>query len=84
MNTNVAVKKAKVLVVDDDPIVLRPPPQILTREGYQVVAIDDAVEGARRGEGPDLRRGGARHQDAQPLGHGPAQGAQVRPAPTWR
>lgn len=37
-------RKAKVLVVDDDKIVLRAASEILLREGYQIVAIDDAVE----------------------------------------
>jgi DNA-binding NtrC family response regulator len=37
--------RAKVLVVDDDKIVLRAVTEILTREGYQVVAIEDALEG---------------------------------------
>ena len=40
-----ASRKAKVLIVDDDKIVLRAASEILQREGYQVVAIDDAVEG---------------------------------------
>src|SRR5216683_3141281 len=35
--------KTKVLVVDDDPIVLRAVSEILQREGYEVLAIDDAV-----------------------------------------
>ncbi|MCL2178921.1 MAG: sigma-54 dependent transcriptional regulator [Proteobacteria bacterium] len=34
----------KVLVVDDDKIVLRAVQEILQMDGYQVVAIDDAVE----------------------------------------
>ncbi len=38
-------KKAKILIVDDDKIVLRAASEILQREGYSVVAIDDAVEG---------------------------------------
>lgn len=36
--------KGKVLVVDDDRIVLRAATEILQRDGYQVVAVDDAVE----------------------------------------
>ena len=35
----------KVLVVDDDPIVLRAVSEILRRDGHHVVAVDDAVEG---------------------------------------
>ena len=35
-------RKGKVLVVDDDKIVLRAATEILSREGYQVMAIDDA------------------------------------------
>ncbi|MFT3837698.1 MAG: sigma-54 dependent transcriptional regulator [Myxococcaceae bacterium] len=44
MSTGVIQKKVKVLVVDDDPVVLRAAQEILSREGYQVVAIDDSVE----------------------------------------
>ncbi len=40
-----STKKAKILIVDDDTIVLRAASEILQRVGYQVVAIDDAVEG---------------------------------------
>ena len=40
----VAKRPSKILVVDDDRIVLRAVTQILERAGYQVVAIDDAVE----------------------------------------
>ena len=36
-------KRAKILVVDDDTVVLKAVTQILQREGYPVVAIDDAV-----------------------------------------
>ena len=43
--TDEQAPKAKVLVVDDDKVVLRAVTEILQREGYQVVAIDDAVEG---------------------------------------
>ncbi|MBL9039145.1 MAG: sigma-54-dependent Fis family transcriptional regulator [Archangium sp.] len=48
MNTTAnatAAKKAKILIVDDDKIVLRAASEILQREGYTVIAIDDAVEG---------------------------------------
>jgi two-component system response regulator HydG len=44
MSASVIQKKTKVLVVDDDPVVLRAAQEILSREGYQVVAIDDSVE----------------------------------------
>jgi DNA-binding NtrC family response regulator len=36
--------KAKVLVVDDDRVVLRAVTEILRRDGYEVVPVDDAVE----------------------------------------
>ena len=39
------LQKARILVVDDDKIVLRAAQQILQREGYEVVALDDAFEG---------------------------------------
>src|SRR5258708_27232403 len=45
---------AKVLVVDDDKIVLRAASEILQREGYQVVAIDDAVEGLTASKDPSI------------------------------
>ncbi|MBE2248480.1 MAG: sigma-54-dependent Fis family transcriptional regulator [Myxococcus sp.] len=48
------VKKAKVLVVDDDKIVLRAASEILSREGYTVVAIDDAVEGLSAAKDPSF------------------------------
>ncbi len=35
---------ARILVVDDDKVVLRAVEQILKREGHQVTAVDDAVE----------------------------------------
>ncbi|HEY1087749.1 MAG TPA: sigma-54 dependent transcriptional regulator [Archangium sp.] len=57
MSTTVAVpptRKAKVLVVDDDKIVLRAASEILTREGYQVIAIDDAVEGLSAAKDPTI------------------------------
>ena len=47
-------RKAKVLVVDDDKIVLRAASEILSREGYQVVAIDDAVEGLSACQDPTI------------------------------
>ncbi len=37
--------QGKVLVVDDDKVVLRAVTEILRREGYPVVPVDDAVEG---------------------------------------
>jgi DNA-binding NtrC family response regulator len=48
------IKKAKVLVVDDDKIVLRAATEILSREGYSVVAIDDAVEGLSAAKDPSF------------------------------
>ena len=50
----VVIKKAKVLVVDDDKIVLRAASEILSREGYTVVAIDDAVEGLSAATDPSF------------------------------
>src|SRR5690349_21996613 len=47
-------RSAKVLVVDDDKIVLKAVTQILEREGYQVVAIDDAVEGLTASKDPSV------------------------------
>src|SRR5688500_13756125 len=37
--------RARILVVDDDKIVLRAVSEILQREGYQVTATEGAVEG---------------------------------------
>jgi len=47
-------RPVKVLVVDDDRIVLRAVSEILQREGYQVVAIDDAVEGLAASKDPAI------------------------------
>ena len=47
-------RRAKVLVVDDDPIVLRAVSEILTREGYTVVGVDDAVEGLTAARDPSI------------------------------
>ena len=47
-------RAAKVLVVDDDKIVLRAVSEILQREGYQVLAIDDAVEGLAASKDPTI------------------------------
>ena len=47
-------RMAKVLVVDDDKIVLRAVTEILQREGYYVVAIDDAVEGLAAARDPSI------------------------------
>ncbi len=47
-------RKAKILVVDDDKIVLRAVTEILQREGYTVVAIDDAVEGLAASKDPSF------------------------------
>ncbi|MGV3619251.1 MAG: response regulator, partial [Archangium sp.] len=47
-------RKTKVLVVDDDKIVLRAVSEILQREGYQVVALDDAVEGLSAVKDPSI------------------------------
>jgi two-component system response regulator HydG len=44
----------KVLVVDDDRIVLRAVSEILQREGYQVLAIDDAVEALAVAKDPSI------------------------------
>jgi DNA-binding NtrC family response regulator len=45
---------ARILVVDDDKVVLRAAKEILSREGYQVVAIDDAVEGLTASKDPSI------------------------------
>jgi len=47
-------KRAKVLVVEDDRIVLKAVTQILQREGYSVLAIDDAVEGLAASQDPTV------------------------------
>ncbi len=47
-------QKAKILVIDDDKIVLRAASEILSREGYRVVAIDDAVEGLATVKDPSI------------------------------
>ncbi len=47
-------KRAKVLVVDDDSVVLKAVTQILQREGHPVVAIDDAVEGLTAAKDPSI------------------------------
>ncbi|MCP3098759.1 sigma-54 dependent transcriptional regulator [Myxococcus sp. K15C18031901] len=48
------VRRAKVLVVDDDSVVLKAVTQILQREGHPVVAIDDAVEGLTAAKDPTI------------------------------
>ena len=53
-NPNQHSRRAKILVVDDDRIVLRAASEILSREGYQVVAIDDAVEGLAAAKDPTI------------------------------
>ncbi len=47
-------KRAKILVVDDDAVVLKAVTSILQREGYPVVAIDDAVEGLAAAKDPSI------------------------------
>ncbi len=47
-------RKSKILIVDDDKIVLRAASEILTREGYTVVSIDDAVEGLATVKDPSI------------------------------
>ncbi|MGA9524298.1 MAG: sigma-54 dependent transcriptional regulator [Myxococcaceae bacterium] len=47
-------RKPKVLVVDDDKIVLRAVSEILSREGYVVVPVDDAVEGLAAARDPSV------------------------------
>ncbi|MBX5484355.1 MAG: sigma-54-dependent Fis family transcriptional regulator [Myxococcaceae bacterium] len=47
-------RKTRILVVDDDRIVLRAVSEILTREGYAVTAIDDAVEGLAAARDPSV------------------------------
>src|SRR5919198_8676 len=47
-------RKTRVLVVDDDRIVLRAVSEILSREGYSVLSIDDAVEGLTAARDPAI------------------------------
>jgi DNA-binding NtrC family response regulator len=47
-------KKPRVLVVDDDKIVLRAATEILQRVGYSVLAIDDAVEALAAMKDPSI------------------------------
>ncbi len=47
-------RPGKILVVDDDKVVLRAVTEILQREGYNVVAIDDAVEGLAASKDPTV------------------------------
>ena len=47
-------RAGKILVVDDDRIVLRAVTEILQREGYSVLAIDDAVEGLSAAKDPGV------------------------------
>ena len=47
-------KKPRILVVDDDKIVLRAASEILQRVGYSVVAIDDAVEALAAMKDPSI------------------------------
>jgi DNA-binding NtrC family response regulator len=49
-----AKRPVKVLVVDDDKIVLRAAKEILQRVGYQVLAVDDAVEGLAAVKDPSI------------------------------
>jgi two-component system response regulator HydG len=50
----VAAKGAKVLVVDDDKVVLKAASEILRRAGHTVVSIDDAVEGLAASKDPSF------------------------------
>ncbi len=53
--TNVqALKRAKVLIVDDDRIVLKAAQQILERSGFAVMALDDAIEGLAAVKDPSI------------------------------
>ena len=47
-------RKPKILVIDDDRIVLRAAQEILQRSGYQVMAIDDAIEGLAAVKDPSI------------------------------
>jgi two-component system response regulator HydG len=47
-------RQSKILVVDDDRVVLKAVTQILERAGYQVVAIDDAVEALSASKDPSI------------------------------
>jgi DNA-binding NtrC family response regulator len=54
MSDDVKKSKARVLVVDDDKIVLRAVTEILSREGYSVVPIDEAVEALAAVKDPEI------------------------------
>ncbi len=54
MSEDVKKSKARVLVVDDDKIVLRAVTEILSREGYSVVPIDEAVEALAAVKDPEI------------------------------
>ncbi|GMU01983.1 sigma-54 dependent transcriptional regulator [Corallococcus caeni] len=47
-------KRARILVVDDDTVVLKAVTQILQREGHHVLSIDDAVEGLVAAKDPTI------------------------------
>ncbi|WP_426752816.1 sigma-54-dependent transcriptional regulator [Myxococcus sp. Y35] len=47
-------KRAKILVVDDDAIVLKAVTAILQREGHLVVSVNDAVEGVAAAKDPSI------------------------------
>ena len=53
-NQLAAKRPNKILVVDDDRVVLRAVTQILERAGYHVVAIDDAVEALTACKDPSI------------------------------
>ncbi|MBD3246473.1 MAG: response regulator [Candidatus Omnitrophica bacterium] len=44
----------KILVVDDDPLVVRTLKNVLEREGYAVEAVKNAYEAVDRGTGADI------------------------------
>jgi DNA-binding NtrC family response regulator len=47
-------RKGKILVVDDDKVVLKAVSEILSRAGHQVVSVDDSVEGLAAAKDPSI------------------------------
>ena len=74
------VRPVRVLVVDDEPSVLRALEVILRKKGYEVVALDSPIAATQRLGHRGLRRGHARHPHAGALGHRAAQRGEAPPA----
>ncbi|MFL5318634.1 MAG: sigma-54-dependent transcriptional regulator [Myxococcaceae bacterium] len=52
--SSTSTRPTRILVVDDDRVVLRAVSEILKRSGHQVIAIDDAVEGLAASKDPSI------------------------------